>query len=102
MVGPSLKMESGELCGRQPGGGFKPIPPDSIRYVREYAFNNPFLLVVSNGRKYEVRPWSRQYEDIVDFIERYTEFHVKNCLAHKWNCFWCLPFLFYWRLRRHL
>lgn len=81
-------MEGGKLFARKGWKAFEPVNPESITYVREYGWNRPFLLVVIDDEKYKARPWWKDYNRIIDFIEEHTEFRLRNKFVHWWNRFW--------------
>ena len=86
-------MVDDRLFGKKRGGAYEPIRPETITFVREYGFNNPYLLVISDGRKYTVRPWVKDFDAIVDFLEEHTEFEVKGSLAHSLNTLFFKPWI---------
>ena len=96
-------MINGQLCGKRSFSSYEPIAPESISAVREYGFNNPFLLVVSDGKKYQVRPSSKDYDEIFEWLESHTPFKLKGKFVHKLNyvLFRWRPFSFRnWRKKR--
>ena len=88
-----LRMVGGKLCGSHHwwGGGYSPIGPGEIEAVREYGWNNPFLLVVASGRQYVVHPVRKDFYEIIDFIEKHTDFAVTHRPVHKMNALWFYP-----------
>ena len=76
LFGRNLRLRGGALCGSRHwwGGGYEVIPADSIEVVREYGWNNPFLLVIAGKKQYTVNPVNRfhpDYGDIVRFLDRH-------------------------------
>ena len=63
-----LKVQEGELFGKPPCGSRDILRPYDIQKVREYGLNNPMLVVETADWKYRVRPWSRHYSDVCDWL----------------------------------
>ena len=94
MFSKRLKMFEGRLFSESWWSGtISPVELESITYVREYGFNNPFLLVISDGERYTMRPWAKDFDAIVDLIEQHTDFEIRNGWVHKINRFFYSPWI---------
>jgi|ETNmetMinimDraft_26_1059896.scaffolds.fasta_scaffold291800_1 ketosteroid isomerase-like protein len=80
-----LKLNEGALLGKRPLGRYEPIRAEDIDWVLEYSWGDLQLLVVAEGHAYGVRPWSRHYDSVADWLEEHTGFKVKDTKAHRQN-----------------
>src|SRR5947209_2927758 len=66
----NLKVDGDRLSPRS-GNEYVELLPNDIVEIKEFGFNNPFLLVVTTQGNFHVGASARQYDDVVRILERY-------------------------------
>ena len=82
----TLKVEEGRLFGRRGRRYFEILPTD-IAEVKEFGFNNPFLLVTTADGRFHVGALTGQYDEVVRVLERYVGSGFCRRFVHRWNVF---------------
>jgi hypothetical protein len=80
----TLKVEEERLFGKQ-GQQYCEIAPSDIIEVKEYGFNNPFIMVTTRNGRFHVGALMRQYDDVARILQRYVGSEWCYCFAHLFN-----------------
>lgn len=83
----TLHVEKGRLYGKIPFGRYERIEPANIVEAAEYGWNNPMFLLKTPRWTYKARPWSKDYERIISWVEKETDSDISNRPTHAWNSF---------------
>lgn len=81
----SLKVEGGRLLGKRFFRPWRPIEPQDIAYVREYALNNPFLEIRTTAGTFRVGIRHPQYDLVVRYLAENTAFDLSGDRVHNLN-----------------
>lgn len=65
---------------------FEILSSDIIE-VREFSFNNPFVLVTTAGGRFHVGAMTEHYDEVVPILEQYVESSFRHRFVHRWNIF---------------
>ena len=63
------------------------ILPSQIVEVKEFGFNNPFLMVTTADGRFHVGVMTNQYDEVVDILGQYVGNSFRHRFAHRWNVF---------------
>ncbi len=80
----TLKVEGGRLYGTHDSQDCEILPGDIIA-VKEFGFNNPFLLITTADGKFHVGAMTKQYDEVVHILERYVGSSFCQRFVHRWN-----------------
>ena len=82
----TLRIEGDRLFGMHGSQDCEILPSDIIE-VREFGFNNPFVLVTTAEGRYHVGAMTNQYDEVVQILERYAGSGFYRRFVHRWNVF---------------
>jgi hypothetical protein len=82
----TLAVKDDRLLFRS-GGDYVEVSPTEIIEVKEFGFNNPFLLITTATGRFHVGAMTGQYDDVVRFLQRHIGSDFCHSLAHRWNVF---------------
>lgn len=82
----TLKVEGSRLFGTHGSQDCEILQSDIID-VKEFGFNNPFVLVTTAGGRFHVGAMTKQYDEVVQILERYVGSGFCHRFAHRWNVF---------------
>jgi hypothetical protein len=80
----TLKVEDERLFGRR-GRQYCEILATDIVEVKEFGFNNPFVLVTTAEGRFHVGALTKHYDDVVRVLERYIGSGFCRRFVHRWN-----------------
>jgi hypothetical protein len=80
----TLRVEGDRLYGVRKGTKVQILPVDIVE-VREFAFNNPFLLVTTKLGRFHVGARSKHYDDVVRVLEAFVGREEIDTESHRWN-----------------
>lgn len=82
-----LRTEGDALYGKRFLRSWGRIEPENITRVRVYGWNNPFLKIWTRQGSFIVGARSKEYERVVEYIERHTGFQLSGTFTHRYNIF---------------
>lgn len=91
LKGSDLMLKNGVLLGRTSRGRpYERIHPNSIKQVKEISWARPILLTVwlqvrTEDETYTVSGARADYDDIVRWLSRHTDFHLEGTFDYTVN-----------------